>query len=461
MRHIICFLLAAVSFSWQIRGQSTTTRPRYGGVLRVETRYPAQTIDPAAGPGDCPLCGRLAGLVFDRLVQLDEAGTLRPALALSWKYDTAEGRWRFRLRPGVKFHDGSPLTADAAATAMGAISRQYQFSAAGLDEIVVQAPATARVDMEMAEGPFYVFLRVADGSLSGTGPYRTAPSPAPRRSLLLANEEHWAGRPFLDSVTVEAGRPVRDQLLDLELGKTDVIDVLPGDARRVAERGGVLWTSAPSVLLALRISASHPPLDRNATREALALSIDRDAILSVLLQKQGEAAGALLPQWLSGHAFLLPPPYAPARARQLLPAPAPAQVMTLVVDPWDSLARLVADRIAVNAREVGLSLQVGLRGSGQPAPDIELLRIPITSMRPGAALTALTAALKLPLAGAETPAALFEQEGSLVADYRIIPLFHVPELSASNPRVKTWNTAGLGRLGEWHFEDVWLERGTP
>ncbi len=456
MRHISCFFLAAVSLAILLRAQ-TTTRPRYGGVLRVETAFPIRALDPAAGPDDCPPCSRLTGLVFDRLVQLDETGVVKPALAVSWRHDLTGERWHFRLRPWVKFHDGSPLTAASAAAALNAISRGLRFSSSVDGELVVEAPPSTRVDLELAEPPNYVFVRGADKTFSGTGAYRVVPAQAPRRVHLQANEEHWAGRPFLDSITVETGRPWREQLLDLELGRADVVDLLPADERRVSERGGIVWTSGPSVLLALRLDTTRPALERAALREALALSIDRDAIYRVLLQKHGEPAGALLPQWLSGYAFLFPSAYAPARARQLLAPGNASQPLALTVDPADGLARLVADRIAVNAREVGLTLRVTAGGSG--TADIEMVRIPITSSRPAAALGAIAAALRLSFTPVDTPPGLYEQERTLLADFRVVPLFHVPVISASAARVRTWATPGVGRLGEWHFEDVWLDQG--
>src|ERR1035441_5637920 len=80
------------------------TRPHYGGTLRVETQ-----ADPWQA-GD--RLGRR--LVFDSLTRVDSSGAVQPALAVRWKAQNGDHRWQFWLRPGVRFHGGSPLTADSA-----------------------------------------------------------------------------------------------------------------------------------------------------------------------------------------------------------------------------------------------------------------------------------------------------------------------------------------------------------
>ena len=134
---------------------------------------------------------------------------------------------------------------------------------------------------------------------------------AGRRAVFAAEENAPGGRPFLDSVEIQMARPLRDQAMDLGLGKADVVELEPATpaAPRPAARCGLprrcgcwRWCSRPRVADA-RI------------REALALAVDRTAIYNVLLQRQGEISGALLPQWLSGYAFLFPAAADLARAR--------------------------------------------------------------------------------------------------------------------------------------------------
>src|SRR5207248_371480 len=123
-------------------------------------------------------------------------------------------------------------------------------------------------------------------------------------------------------------------------------------------------------------------------REALALAIDRTAIHNVLLQRQGLITGALLPQWLSGYAFLFPSAMDLPRARQLVADVPPAdRTLPLAYDPADPQARILADRIAVNARDAGITLQV----TNQPRQELRLIRARVDSVDGALALNELTA----------------------------------------------------------------------
>ena len=116
------------------------------------------------------------------------------------------------------------------------------------------------------------------------------------------------GRPFVDSIEITMGRAAHDRILDLELNKTDFAEIPAEDARRAAEHGVRVSRSKPDELLALVFTGGDEPARGKPVsakvREALALSIDRAAIVNFILQKEGEPAGGLLPQWSSGTAFL-------------------------------------------------------------------------------------------------------------------------------------------------------------
>ena len=90
-------------------------------------------------------------------------------------------------------------------------------------------------------------------------------------------------------------------------------------------------------------------------REAIALSIDRAAIVNFILQKEGEPAGGLLPQWSSGTAFLFSTAADPVHAKELSAQIVPAPKIVLGYDSGDSLEQAVAERIVVNAREAGIT----------------------------------------------------------------------------------------------------------
>lgn len=442
--------LAAISALAIAAAAHAATRPRYGGTLRVETRAALGTLEPATG-------GNLASLVFEGLVRFDDAGDAQPALAVSWTRDASAKRWEFRLRPGVKFHDGRPLTTEVAG---GLLQRFFSHATVGIsgDSIVVESDRSMPgLLAELAQPGALVSLRGEDGALVGTGPFRVVQWEAGKQATLAAFEEHWGGRPFLDGVAVEMGRAYRDQFLDLELGKADVVELPPDEVRRAAGRGRTIWTPAPLDLVAVSFSRGDPRL-----REALALSIDRAAIHNIILQRQGELSAALLPQWLSGYAFLFPAGADLARARSLVSQlPAAARSLQLGYDASDPLQHIIAERIALNARDAGITVQVLAGGR----LDARLTRTRIGSFDPAQALAGLAASLGLAASGLPAdsagPEALFSAEKALLDAHDVIPLFHLPQAFGVSARVKTWMASGTTASGDLRLASVWVDTEKP
>jgi peptide/nickel transport system substrate-binding protein len=410
------------------------TRPHYGGTLRVQIKARVMAPDPA----ELDTQESLATLVFDRLVTMNESAQPQPALAISWRHDSDFRRWEFQIRPGVKFHDGSPLTAAAAAAALEPMAA----SALGDTLVIRSQQADPKLLYTLASSS--IARRTADGTIVGTGPFRLTAWEPGGRAIFAANEDYWAGRPYLDSVEIKMGRSLRDQALDLDLNKADIVELGYGDARRITQNGKRAWTSLPVDLLALVFE----PSTSERLREAIALSIDRGAIHNILLQKQGTPAGAILPQWLSGYAFLFPGARDLDRARQLAPGAAP---VTLGYNPADTTARLIAERIAVNAREGGLAIRPVTEGAQTSAARIVRTRIARPDL--SQALGSVTPGPGITLPAARPPEALYEAERALLQDYRIVPLFHLPEIYGLGPRVRGWAPS---RWGGWKLDSVWL-----
>jgi ABC-type transport system substrate-binding protein len=271
---------------------------------------------------------------------------------------------------------------------------------------------------------------------------------AGRRAVYEANDASAGGRPYLDRVEVELARSLRDQSADLELGKTDMVELGPNELRRPSA-GRKVWTSS-SVRVLVLVFGSR--VDDARIREALSLAVDRGAIHRVLLQQQGEISGALLPQWLSGYAFLFPAAADIARARSLLSG-IPAASRTLTLGSDDSALRPIVERIALNARDVGLAVTVAPSNA-----DVRLTEIRVVSNDPARALTVAAAAIGgTPPAHATTPEALFAAEQALLEGFRVVPLFHLPDVYGVSPKVK--GGPGISPLGEWRFENLWLEGG--
>jgi peptide/nickel transport system substrate-binding protein len=428
------------------------TRPQYGGILRIAMREALTSLDPTQDQTDSSTQANVTSLIFETLVILDQRGLVQPALAVSWQSSADNRRWRFRLRPGMSFHDGSALTPEIAAASLGTANPSWHVAAEG-DSVVIELESPdSDLLAELALSRNAIYHRGTNGTLMGTGPFRVAEWLAGKRLLLTANDDYWGGRPFLDSIEIEMNQSLRDQLLAFQSGKADLIEVAPEQAQRLAIDRQTLRTSLPVELLALMFTHHTQSSQEKLLRQALALSIDRDSIGNVLLEGAAQPAASLLPNWMTGYAFVFSSQSDLAQARRLRDQVQSAPTWTLSYDGGDPISRLIAERIALNAKDAGLSV----RAAPITNPDLRLMRISLDSPDLWVALERLAAitGLPVPLPQDDSVENLYRTEQSLLATERIIPLFHLPTVYAVSSAVKDCQ---LERDGSWNLADVWLE----
>jgi peptide/nickel transport system substrate-binding protein len=466
-RSLLQLLVVSSAFLIAAAGTRAATRPRYGGNLRVEMSASVASIDPAkpaASDTEAEGKRRLEEMLFDRLTRLDDRAQPVPQLAVSWSHDPENKRWQFTLRTDARLPDGSSLTLQDAASSLAAANPAWHVTLTDNKLAIESSVPLPGLPAELARARNSILHRAEDGGVSGTGPFRLSLFEPGRRAVLLANDDYWGGRPYVDTLTVALGRPPRDQLIDLELGKADVIELAIAQLRNAAQDNLHTIASLPSELLAVILTPGRPAASDARLRQALGLSIDRAAIHAILLQNQGEPAGGLLPEWLSGYAFLFPAARDVARARQLrsqLPSPA---AFTLSCEASDALARAVADRIALDARDAGLNLRVEPRNApgGSSAAEARLVRLPLASADLRTALAARAESLHEPVAElraeSASPSEFYEIELSLLDDSGIIPLFYLPQIFAVGPNVREWS---VSPAGSWRPEAAWLETDEP
>jgi peptide/nickel transport system substrate-binding protein len=231
------FAISCLLFAFALPA-AARTRPHYGGTLRIET-----ASDPWLKPN-----GIARRLVFDGLTRIGVNGSVQSALATGWEADTAHLRWEFHLRPGVHFQNGSPLTAAAVVASLNLSCNGNcpwtAVNAVGSAIVFVSDSPTPNLPALLAGDDFLVaFVGPGDGSTAqsniGTGAFQVVGS-ANGVVSLKANEACWQGRPFADAVEIHANRAVRDQWLDLSMGRTDLVEV-PAETIRQAQQQNSAW----------------------------------------------------------------------------------------------------------------------------------------------------------------------------------------------------------------------------
>lgn len=423
---VISLLIAAL-----VLPATARTRPHYGGVLHVEV-----SGDPMQNPN-----GLARSLILDGLTSLGADGAVRPALAIGWEPDDNAHRWQFQLRAGVRFQDGSPLTAASVVQSLNVSCNGNcpwsTVSAAGPDVVFTGDSPIPNLPVLLAGGEFLISLTVsANGQipagLIGTGPFQLA-SNANGVATLTANETCWQGRPFVDSIEIRGHRAIRDQWLDLSVGRADVVEVPPEMLRAARQQQLTVAVSPPVTLLALEISGSGA-LSNASLRASIAAAVDRAALFNVIFQKQGAIAASLLPQSLTGYAFLFPAGRDLNKAITLRGGLTPP-ALTLSFDGGAAM-QLAAQRIALNLREAGFNVQA-VPAASAPHADLVLRTLPLLTATPAAAMETLLRAMgQFISVEDQTPAGLYQTEREFLDLHTLVPLLDLPRAFAVSGRVR-------------------------
>jgi len=439
-------ILAAVSLPAAAR-----TRPRWGGRAVVELRTPSAEVDPRSERTSPALREYIAPLVFESLTRVDATGSVRPGLASSWNRVHAT-RWAFTLRPGASFSDGTAVTAALVANSLAPQLRDAKFSQDGA-MVVIETPqpwdnlpavlSLSRFAIVKENGPIPI----------GSGPYKIADW-QPGRSLQLGrNSEYNAPAPYLDAIEIrfnDAGStPAQTSGVDIRELSVEQARTLPGTAnKRVSDAAS---------LYALRWFDSVRIDDR--VRRALGLAIDRASLALPFARDGVTPAAGYLPQVVSGYEFLFEQKPDPAQARSLVRDAGWRLPLPLAYHANDPLARLIAERIAVNAREAGLNVQpLGEKDEqGSTAAVARIVRVPVASAAPAAVLFDVATALALQagsVLGDEDAARLLAVERDFLNDPHSVPLLHAPAIIWQGPRLHDVNDAG-----DWQLDSAWVSPG--
>jgi peptide/nickel transport system substrate-binding protein len=425
-RFVISCLVAALALPGAAR-----TRPHYGGSLRVEMEG-----DPWRNPD-----GIARRLVLDGLTALDADGNVSPALAVDWQSDDNDHHWQFHLRPGVHFQDGSQLTSTAVVMSLNLSCTENcpwtSVHAVGSSVVFTSDSPTPNLPALLTQDAFLVALtRNADGQTPanpiGTGPFQFAAFNGGVLTL-AAYDSCWQGRPFLDQIVLIQNRSIRDQWLDLSVDRADVVEVPPQQIRQAQQQRLSVVVSPPVELLAIQVSDSGA-LSNPVLRAAIAQAVDRGALSNVIFQKQVQITASLLPQLLTGYAFLFPPDRDVSKANELRGGLTPAP-LTLAAD-GDPTMQLVAQRIALNLHETGFIVQLA-NTRNTPRANLTLIKLPLVGANPADALAILLrgAGENAPVT-AQDPAMLFRAEHDVLDLKTLIPLLDLPRAWAVGSRVR-------------------------
>ncbi len=341
-------LLAALVF-W------TACGPGYASELRIGLAADVTSMDPHFLNLQPNV--NISWHVFDALTHVDADARLIPGLAVSWRALDAT-TWEFRLRRGVRFHDGSELTADDVVFSIERTRKvpNGQFRAFTQRIVATQIvdPHTLRLKTAAPyamvpydlDSVMIVSRKAAAGAapadfdsgraMVGTGPFRFVKYARGDRVELARNDAYWGGRPRFDRVLFRIVPTDPARMAGLLAGDLDAIEQVPTpDRARLARDPAfrteekVSWRTifffadqrerAPGLTDAAGAPLARNPLRDRRVREALSRAIDRRAIAERLMDGAALPAANLVSPPVFGHApDLRPDAYDPAAARKLL-----------------------------------------------------------------------------------------------------------------------------------------------
>jgi peptide/nickel transport system substrate-binding protein len=385
-------LAAAVSVTLaacggQVSGTSAATGgSKTGEVLTVGFSIQGpQTLDPAKAPQNYAWFEELA---YEPLIVQRADGSLAPGLATSWSY-TGTGNETFvlHLRPGVKFSDGSSLTAQDVADDL-----RYVVKSAGQmspffagDTFTASGPLTVTIKATSPNPDFPQILTQDDvvgdivsaeglrsPSLLGTRTFGAGPYMLDQSATVTGNQYTYVPNPnYYDKAAAHWQKVVVKVITDpqsmLNAMKTGQIQVANGDPTTIsaATRAGLTVTSTPDlwmgVTLADRGGALAKPLANAQVRKALNYATDRGAISKALFPGTGAATSQLAPPGGYGYDPGLSGayPYDLSKARQLLAAAGYPHGFSLKIVTGDyGGENLMAQALAQQWQQVGVNLQV-------------------------------------------------------------------------------------------------------
>ena len=297
--------------------------------------------------------------IFDNLVTFKKGSTeLMPWLATKWESSDDAKVWTFHLREGVKFHDGSPVNADAvvfsferqmdenhparrsdsvfsyfelfnmlerveavdAKTVRFTLSQPTAFfdCLMALFSAAIISPTAYASEGKDADGRYkYDFSRHPVGS----GPFRFVEWKTAEYIKLKANPDHFAGKPAIDMLIFKPIKEAQPRLKELESGSLNGMDnPHPIDIRRLAEDGtdlNVLRSPGINVCY-LAMNTQKKPFDNKKVRQAVAFAIDKKRLIEAAYAGIGEPAVSMCPVSLKGHLAMEDRKPDIARAKALL-----------------------------------------------------------------------------------------------------------------------------------------------
>jgi peptide/nickel transport system substrate-binding protein len=429
------------------------------------------------------------GLVYASVTTLDAKGDVQPGLASSWKYAPDGKSVTFTLRPGLKFSDGSPLTATSVQQNLQRGKSQSNSTVAAelsvISKVTVNGPTSFTLDLSQVDYQVPDLLAGKDGMIvnpsafkdvaaipthpEGAGPFTLTSYVPDSHANLARNPDYWeASQIHLANFSVQSITQPEQILSALESGEVNVASIA-GNQVASAKAAGFKIDVIPSEVVAeVDTQITTAPFNNPKVVQAINYAINRQAILQVQASGYGAVSYQPFPAGFVGYSASLANayPYNPAKAKQLLAQAGYSSGLSITLNSTSTTDPL-AEQIQGQLQEVGIkaaikdvpadtetqllyldkSLPFTIDGTAGRMSPVEMLDVLYSQQGlmnvtgkattvPAAVSSALSKALTVPLESPGYPAALQDAVTTSVRDEPIhLWLYTEPRIFAYSSSV--------------------------
>ncbi|MGO4738788.1 ABC transporter substrate-binding protein [Bosea sp. 2KB_26] len=330
---------------------------------------------------------------YEGLTKVDFDGELKPSLATAWSQSSPTA-WDFKIRQGVTFHDGSPLTAEAAANALNQLLAAQvparAFSKKNIKSVEVLDTETLRVTTvepsvflpgQLASPATTILAPAAykDDKVNPiktcTGPFAITRVDAKQGMTVKRNDNYWGGKPKLDGAEIKFISDANSRATQIRTGEADIARMISATALaqfKNLKNVKLEQTKAPRTLMLL-LNNKKKPFDDIRVRQAIQAAIDTSAIAAAVYE--GAATPAMGPfratdPWAPANQK---PSYDPAKAKKLL-AEAGIKPGSLTLNLWGYVSKVELKDVAAVVQEmlgqVGIKVDIRMAEYKAIEPDM-------------------------------------------------------------------------------------------
>lgn len=398
-RRIAQSLLALAAFAASGAAMAAASNP----VLAIA--YPPETLDPYNT--NTTMTTAVTKTFYEGLFQFDKDLKVKNVLAESYEVSKDGLVYTFKLKKGVKFHDGSEFNADAVKVNLERVMdpanrllRITQFNR--ISKVEVVNPLTVRITLKEAFGPFINSLAHASAAMIsptalkkwgskdiafhpvGTGPFEFVEWKPTESIIGKKFAGYWKqGYPKVDQVTWKPVPENNTRAAMLQTGEADFAFPLPYEqATNLKKNDKVEVVNTPSIIVRfLSLNMLQKPYDNVKVRQAIAYAINKEALAKVAFGGYAVPAQGVVPQGIQYAVKFDPIPYNVAKAKELLKeAGLPNGFESVIWSGYNNTtSQKVAQFVQQQLAQVGIKLKVQILEPGQRSEMVDAWPDPKTA----------------------------------------------------------------------------------